>query len=144
MTQALLIIKLALALIGSVQHYTALQAHPMVGIAKHYQIGTMQRVARYRGLYGTRTDTTGYASVPDCGRIGQVVSASFRNPHSLVWSGFERLLVVDCSQDVDRPRHLAEGLLVETDYATADHDGWAWDGSKGEGRTAVKVYRFSK
>ncbi len=144
MTQALLIIKVALALIGSVQHYTAYQAHATVGIAKHYQIGTMQSVARYRGLYGTRTDTTGYASVPDCGRIGQVVSASFRNPHTLAWSGFQRLLVVDCSQDVDRPRHLAEGLLIEVGADTAQRYGFYWDGSKGEGKTSVRVLGFSR
>jgi hypothetical protein len=47
--------------------------------------------------------------------------------------------VVDCSAPQDRPRHIAEGLIIEVDYNTATLDHWAWNGHTGEGKTAARI-----
>lgn len=88
---------------------------------------------------GAADGMAGLASTPPCENIGMVALARFLNPNTKAWSDWERFLVVDCSQDVDRPRHIAEGLVLEVDAETAQRHGFFWDGSKGEGKTQVEV-----
>lgn len=98
------------------------------GIAKHYSPGVMERVARLRGL----PVLPRMASVPDCGRIGQWVTATV-NGH------LDRYLVVDCSAPKDRLRHIRTGLVIEVNYKSKT----AYF-PRGEGRTSAAVLGFSR
>src|SRR4051794_36693780 len=78
------------------------------GIAKYYSRGVFERVAQYRirhGIYPS-TSIVGYASVPDCGRLGQTIWASV-NGHR--WEPYQ---IMDCSAPRDRARHIAQGLVI--------------------------------
>src|SRR5947208_12942997 len=82
------------------------------GYAYFYSPGMFQTVARNRGIK-LRTDVDGYASVPNCGYIGQVLKARI-NGHDV-----ERYQVLDCSAPSDRARHIRQGLVIEIDYQSA-------------------------
>lgn len=99
-----------------------------VGIAKYYSLGLFSRVAANRRM-ALRQDVDGYAAVPDCSRIGQVVRASI-NGHAV-----ERYHVLDCSAPRDLPRHRRDGLVIEVDYASALRNGFV-----GLGRAPAVVY----
>jgi hypothetical protein len=119
-------------------------SHGQVVTAKHYMPGIMRSVALKRGLWDTRQDVSGYASVPDCSLIGRVAVAIFRNPRTQRWERAERLLVVDCSAPRDSARHIRSGLGIETDYATAQRHGFDWNGWRGEGKTQAIILRFER
>lgn len=82
------------------------------GIAKFYDRGLVQRVARKRGL-ALEPHMAALSGPGGCGRIGAHVWASV-NGHEAA-----RFLVVDCSQARDEQRHKAEGLLLEVSYEDA-------------------------
>lgn len=101
---------------------------PVHGVAKHYSTGTMERVARYRGLPALPR----MASVPDCGRIGWWAIAT-------VNGSTDFYLVVDCSAPKDRARHIRSGLVLEVNYASK----LAYF-PRGEGRAPATVWGFVK
>jgi len=87
-----------------------------------------QTVARNRGIK-LRSDVDGYAAVPNCRYIGQVLQARI-NGH-----GMERYQVVDCSAPWDRARHIREGLVIEVDYQSAVRNDFSR-----RGRASADVY----
>jgi hypothetical protein len=82
------------------------------GYAYFYSPGMFQTVARNRGIK-LRLDVDGYAAVPNCRYIGQVVKARINGHYT------ERYQVLDCSAPSDRARHVREGLVIEIDYQSA-------------------------
>ncbi len=123
-TLAALLVTLLLAAAGVAASSLRGRAHggtPERGIAKYYSPGLFRLVAANRGI-PMRRDVAGYASVPDCGLIGHAVQAAV-NGHA--WESYE---VLDCSAPQDRPRHLAEGLVIEIDYRSAIRTGIAPNG----------------
>jgi hypothetical protein len=109
-----------------------LQARHHTGVAKYYGMGLMQDVARFRGL--DMGSTTGFATYPDCERIGEVIWVSVFNPITEEWSEWDNKVIVDCSQPKDYARHKKEGL-VELSYEDAGKYGYLT-----EGRTKIKYY----
>ncbi len=111
------------------------------GRAVEYRSGLMERVYRVRIHQGLVAPgwQGGFASSVSCGNIGRIIHARFRTPvvgqRSASWSQPRDLLVVDCSAPKDRPRHLREGLILETDWGTACQTGWCR-----EGRTKASVW----
>jgi len=98
------------------------------GYAYFYSPGMFQTVARNRGIK-LRTDVDGYAAVPNCGYIGQVLKARI-NGHEV-----ERYQVVDCSAPSDRARHIRQGLVIEIDYQSAVRNDFSR-----RGRAPAEVY----
>jgi hypothetical protein len=98
------------------------------GYAYFYSPGMFQTVARNRGIK-LRSDVDGYAAVPNCRYIGQVVKARI-NGHET-----ERYQVLDCSAPSDRARHVREGLVIEIDYQSAVRNEFSR-----RGRAPANVY----
>lgn len=106
------------------------------GHALYYDRNVMQRVYAIRvrqglapaGWYG------GLAAVPRCSHIGEVVRASFLNPHTHVWTPYKRMLVVDCAESRDLAMQLRTGRAIEADWGTAQ-----WAGYTDTGRTRARV-----
>jgi hypothetical protein len=91
------------------------------GYAKYYSQGIFNTVAARRNMR-MRQDVQGYAAVPDCSRIGQVVRASING------SAVERYHILDCSAPRDLARHRREGLVIEVDYQSAVRHGFVRTG----------------
>jgi hypothetical protein len=91
------------------------------GIAKYYSLGVFKVVAARRNI-AMRQDVHGYAAVPNCGRIGQVVRARLNG------GPIELYHILDCSSPEDLPSHLREGLVIEVDYQSARRNGFAREG----------------
>lgn len=108
------------------------------GLAYHYRAGLFREVAANRGI-ALREDVLGYASVPDCGRIGELVLAR-------VGREFGWYQVLDCSHPRDLPRQRAMGLVIEVNYDVAERGRWHWDYQRGRGvgRTSAAVYAYRK
>lgn len=88
---------------------------------------SMRQVAARRGL-ALDGSADGYASTPDCGRIGWFVRAR-------VAGRLVRLQVVDCSAPRDRAAQARRGLVLEVDWSLAHAGGWAtYGGATGPGR----------
>jgi hypothetical protein len=106
------------------------------GTAFHYRAGTFREVAANRGI-ALRSDVLGYASVPDCSHIGQLVLA--RVGREVGW-----WQVLDCSHPRDLPMQRARGLVIEVNYDAAERGGWAWryDEGRGVGRTSAAIYAY--
>jgi len=86
------------------------------------------RVARNRGI-SLRSDVDGYAAVPNCSRVGQIIKARL-NGKSL-----ERFQVIDCSSPSDRARQVRMGLVIEVDYQSAVRNNFSR-----YGRAPAEVY----
>ena len=87
--------------------------------AVRYAPGAMERVAVVRGMPWVPR----MASVPDCGRVGEWVTA-WINGH------LDTYRVTDCSHPRDRARHIRQGLVIEVDHRSASlyfpkGQGWA-------------------
>ena len=98
--------------VDSKASYASRPATVLRGSSYFYSKGMFQIVARNRGMK-LRSDVDGYASVPNCRYIGQVLQARI-NGHDL-----ERYQVLDCPAPWDRARHIREGLVIEVDYQSA-------------------------
>ncbi|MFL5735695.1 MAG: hypothetical protein ACJ78Q_21260 [Chloroflexia bacterium] len=98
------------------------------GIAKFYSQGVFQQVAARRNI-PMRRDVHGYAAVPNCARIGQVVWARLNG------GPIERYHILDCSSPKDLPNHRREGLVIEVDFESARRNGFTR-----EGHTQAVVY----
>src|SRR3954452_24024772 len=72
---------------------------PEQGIAKYYSQGVFREVAARRNMV-MRRDVHGYAAVPNCARIGQVIRARLNG------GPIELYHVLNCSAPEDRPKHL--------------------------------------
>jgi hypothetical protein len=119
-------------LVSAHSAYNAPQAAYEVGVAKFYRAGLLEHVAQYRGV--GLDGASGFATYPDCARIGEVLWVSVKNPVSQRWTAWESKRVVDCSEVKDYQRHVREGL-VELAYDDAVKYGYA-----GEGKTSVRFY----
>ena len=94
----------------------------------HYPPGLFERVARVRVRQGYHLPKTeGFAAVPDCSRIGQVIWVQVGQKRA-------RVTVADCARPRDYKRLKARNT-VELDYRTAvrlgvvKHGrvrGWCW------------------
>lgn len=102
------------------------------GTVKYYSQGTFERVAAYKNI--DLGGASGYASFPDCSRIGGLIYVSVLNPRTSVWSAWHSKRIVDCSQSRDRTRHEAI-RLVELSYEDAIKYGY-----KSAGRTSIRYY----
>jgi len=124
LTKSALVLLLA-ALLCPMPSATSVQGAPVaqmgIGIAKFYAPGVFRRVASHRNI-AARQDVDGYAAVPSCGRIGQLVRASLNG------GPFETYHILDCSAPRDLPAHLREGLVIEVDYGSAVRNGFARQG----------------
>jgi hypothetical protein len=119
-------------LVSAHSAYNAPQAAYEVGVAKFYRAGLLERVAAYRGV--GLDGTSGFATYPDCARIGEVLWVSVKNPVSQRWTAWESKRVVDCSMPADRKRHEAEGL-IEVSWEDAGKYQF-----RSDGKTAVRFY----
>lgn len=102
------------------------------GKATYYSQGVFQRVAAYRGV--ALAGATGWASYPNCDRIGGLIYVSVLNPRTGAYSGFHSKRIVDCSQVRDYARHVRDGL-VELSYEDAIKYGY-----KSSGKTRIRYY----
>jgi hypothetical protein len=102
------------------------------GKATYYSPGLLEKVAARRGI--ALNGMTGFATYPDCSKIGWRMWVSVLNPRTRLWSSWSQKRIVDCSQNVDRERHVRTGL-VEFSWEDARRYGYA-----GEGRTRVRFY----
>jgi hypothetical protein len=93
-----------------------------------YSPGVFREVAQNRGMPLLRWHAghriAGYASTRWCHRVDTVADPTLRHRPWLVEAsinGSPRLVVqvIDCSADVDRPRHIATGLILEVNYDLA-------------------------
>ena len=107
------------------------------GTAYHYRAGMFRTVAANRGM-SLRGDVLGYASVPDCARIGDLVYARVGDQQG--W-----FQILDCSDpaDVAYQQDVLD-LVIEVNYDVALAGGWAWDyeTQKGVGRTDAEIYAY--
>lgn len=119
--------KLLIALCGASILLALVTPRPryVEGTAKYYSQGTMQRVASYRNI--DLGGATGYATYPDCGKLGGLIYVSVLNPRTLVWSAWESKRITDCSQVRDRARHERD-KLVELSYEDAIKYGYRSSG----------------
>ncbi len=111
---------------------TAATTNYQTGKATFYSPGLIERVAGKRGIGLGPMD--GYSTYPDCGKLGQSLSVSVRNPATGRWSAWDRKRIVDCSQPRDYARHIREGL-IELSYQDAVRYGYARDGT-----TRIRFY----
>lgn len=85
------------------------------GTVVRYSPGVMEGVRDYRNRVGqikTRWDVSGWASVPQCSKMGQLV---------YIWQGGKRysFQVVDCAETRDYNRQVRHGLWTEIDHEAA-------------------------
>ncbi len=131
-SQLLPIILFALALLASACLVAPAQEADGRGsgvptFALYYSPGMFAQVARLRGLPVSER----MASVPDCSRLGQHVTA-WINGH------IDTYLVADCSGPADRLRHVRQGLVIEVNWAAS-----RLYFPKGEGRAPAYIIGFS-
>lgn len=113
---------------------------PQTGIAKYYAPNAMQRVFSVRLRQGlippAYTHWKGaLGATTNCSRIGHLAAVQFWNPRAQAWTRPEAVLLVDCSANADRARHVRENLVLEVGWETAVEGGWQRDG-----RTLAKVW----
>jgi hypothetical protein len=119
---SLLLSALIFALVSAASVQGApVSAAARTGIAKFYSPGVFREVAAHRKM-AMRHDVDGYASVPSCGWIGQLVRARLNG------GPVETYHVLDCSSPGDLPAHLRAGLVIEVDYRSAVRNGFAREG----------------